>query len=212
LLGFLQSKVISTVRLWEFFFGAILTIPLLVSVRVLREKRLRFALTMIAILYGASLLVLWTMPHYFAPAAPLLFLVLVEAVRSIRAAARRGWPMARHAPGFLLAAQLVLLLAATFSLAATPADSWADARFEIAEELAAQPGQHLVLVSYNPDHNVHQEWVYNGADLEGGKVLWARSFGLEQDQPLLNYYRARKIWRLNADDEPRILELISGRE
>jgi hypothetical protein len=211
-LGFLQYKIITTARLWGFFFGAILTIPMLVSLRVLREKRLRFALSMIGILYTSSLLVFWMMPHYFAPAAPLLFLVIVEAVRSARAAARRGWPMARQAPAYLMAAQLVLLLAAAFSLAATPGDSWADARSAIADELAEQPGRHLVLVSYGTDHDVHQEWVYNGADLEGEKILWARSFGLKEDQPLLEHFHNRKVWRLDADVEPRKLELISSPE
>lgn len=209
-LGFVQYKIATTARLWGFFFGAILTIPLLLSLRVLREKRLRFALSMIGILYGASLLVFWMMPHYFAPAAPLLFLVIVEAVRSARAATRRGWPIARHAPAYLVTAQLVLLLAATFSLAVTAGDSWADTRSDIARELAEQPGQHLILVSYGPEHDVHQEWVYNGADLEAENVIWARSFGTELDQPLLNHFHTRKVWRLDADAEPRKLEVVSA--
>lgn len=38
------------------------------------------------------------------------------------------------------------------------------------------------MVEYASDHNVHQEWVYNLADLEDGKVLWGawRTRGLER--------------------------------
>jgi len=67
----------------------------------------------------------------------------------------------------------------------------------------------LVLVSYGPEHNVHQDWIYNGADLGGAKVLWARSLGPAADKPLEGYFANRTIWRLNADQEPQQLELVS---
>jgi hypothetical protein len=43
--------------------------------------------------------------------------------------------------------------------------------------------------------------VYNGADIEGSKVIWARELGEQQDQRLINYYKDRKIWLVEVDEE-----------
>jgi len=50
----------------------------------------------------------------------------------------------------------------------------------------------LIIVRYEEDHNLHDEWVYNGAEIDTAKVLWAREldpaqnaklFGLLQGSP-----------------------------
>ena len=39
-----------------------------------------------------------------------------------------------------------------------------------------------MLVRYAPDHEVFEEWVYNGADIDGSKVVWARDMGAEKNR------------------------------
>jgi hypothetical protein len=53
---------------------------------------------------------------------------------------------------------------------------------------------------------VHDHWrqgffdyVYNAADIDGAPIVWARDMGPEKNQELLNYYRGRKVWLLEAD-------------
>jgi hypothetical protein len=53
---------------------------------------------------------------------------------------------------------------------------------------------------------MHDEWVYNGADLESASVVWARDMGRQANQELLDYYTGRQIWRLYADEKPPRLE------
>jgi len=48
-------------------------------------------------------------------------------------------------------------------------------------------------------HNVHEEWVYNGANLEDAPVIWARDLGEKKDRALLEHYKGRKAWILNPD-------------
>src|SRR6202021_521936 len=71
----------------------------------------------------------------------------------------------------------------------------------IEERLAKQPGQQLVLVHYGPSalaavkqHQVYQELVYNHADIDGSKVVWARSLGAEKDAELIRHYPDRDAW------------------
>ena len=52
---------------------------------------------------------------------------------------------------------------------------FAAARGQIIRELESKPGRHLVLVRYAPEHSPHEEWVYNRANLDGSRILWARS-------------------------------------
>jgi hypothetical protein len=81
----------------------------------------------------------------------------------------------------------------------------------IEARLLATEGQDLVLVHYTPSHNTHDEWVYNGADLQTAPVVWARDLGTAENGPLLDYYAGRNVWRLYADEEPPRLELLAAR-
>jgi hypothetical protein len=78
-----------------------------------------------------------------------------------------------------------------------------DARAYIAGWLAARPGKQLVVVRYSPFHHPNQEWVYNGADIDGSKVVWARSVDPQHDAELIRYFSGREAWLLNADEYPQ---------
>ncbi len=75
-------------------------------------------------------------------------------------------------------------------------------RARIAARLEAMAGQHLVLVRYSPEHNVHEEWVYNAADIDHAKIVWAREIPGLDLKPLLDYFRGRTVWVVNADTVP----------
>jgi hypothetical protein len=72
-------------------------------------------------------------------------------------------------------------------------------RARVQRELMVRDGMQVLFVQYSPDHDTAQEWVYNGADIDGSKLIWARDLGPEQDRQLIDYYRGRHFWILNAD-------------
>ena len=80
-----------------------------------------------------------------------------------------------------------------------------EARAAVIDWLRVQPGQQLVMVRYAPYHPVNQEWVYNGADIDGSKILWAREQDYASNQELLQYYPKRQAWLLEADVYPQRL-------
>jgi hypothetical protein len=53
---------------------------------------------------------------------------------------------------------------------------------------------------------MHDEWVYNGAEIDNAKVLWARELDAEQNAKLLAYFKDRKIWLVTPDADNIYLE------
>jgi len=46
------------------------------------------------------------------------------------------------------------------------------------------------------------EWVYNDADIDGSKLIWAREMDAAKNVELLDYYRGRKAWLIEPDETP----------
>jgi hypothetical protein len=59
-----------------------------------------------------------------------------------------------------------------------------------------------VLVRYGPNHDIQKEWVYNAADIDRSRVVWAQDMGPKQDSELIKYFSDRNVWLLAADDVP----------
>jgi len=76
---------------------------------------------------------------------------------------------------------------------------WCLERARMQTELEAEPGRHLAIVRYTPSHSIHQEWVYNRADIDAAKVVWARDLGDERNQRLLDYFADRRVWIVEPD-------------
>jgi hypothetical protein len=58
------------------------------------------------------------------------------------------------------------------------------------------------MVRYGAGHSFHNEWVYNGADIDGSKVAWAHDMGAAENAELFRYFSGRQIWLIKADEEP----------
>ncbi len=74
-------------------------------------------------------------------------------------------------------------------------------RIAVNQALAAHPGQQLVIVRYAPQHLFEDEWVYNQADVDATRVVWARDLA-DENAKLLSYYPGRTAWLLEPDAQP----------
>jgi hypothetical protein len=185
-----------------FWWGAVLLLPGLPF--VLRDRKMRLPLTILCLVTAGFFTVIWSMPHYAAPMTAVIFLLLVQAIRHLRIMKVAGHPI-----GKALSRAVVLLLAIDTVLAVAHGVCdplrWTcqgdPSRFAIAENLSHTPGKHLVIVRYGDDHNIHDDWVSNGADIDGAKVLWARETNAQQDAKLLAYFKDRRIWLVEPDED-----------
>ena len=81
-------------------------------------------------------------------------------------------------------------------------DRFGTERAQIETYLERQPGPQLVIVRYTANHYSLDEWVYNRADIDHAKVIWARDMGPAENLKLIRYYRDRSVWLVEPDAIP----------
>jgi hypothetical protein len=75
----------------------------------------------------------------------------------------------------------------------------------IMAELAETPGNHLIFVKPKTDtHNLFQ-WIYNGADIDGSRFVWARDLGDAENAQLAASMTGRRVWMVDPNVEPATL-------
>jgi hypothetical protein len=200
---------------WRFYFGPLLTLPLLASLLLWRDRWMKMALTMLAALTLALTPEVWHSPHYAAPGAGLAMLLVVVGMRRLGAVSWRrrrvGLYLVRCLPAGCLAVLIAQVAAGPQASHGLPQQSWrwptADwDRPRISRNLRATAERHLVFVRYDRRHDPGDEWVYNGADIDGSQVVWARELDPESNANLMRYFAGRKVWLVEPDrDPPRLV-------
>ena len=81
-----------------------------------------------------------------------------------------------------------------------PPGYWPNRRAALIERLSAMERRQLVIVRYpSPDWNIIEEWVYNSADIDHQRVVFAHDLGMPQNRALLRYYPDRTAMLLTFD-------------
>jgi hypothetical protein len=176
---------------------------------VLFDRKMRLPIFIFLLGTAGLLALIWSMPHYAAPLTCVIFLLIVQAFRHLRTIRLRGRPL-----GLALSWAILYVLAIDTGL--SPLRHLCDqlewtcrgdpSRAVIAKNLSKTPGMHLVVVRYEEGHNLHDEWVYNGAEIDTAKVLWARELDPVQNAKLFAYFKDRRIWLVTPDSDNTYLE------
>jgi len=218
--GLLLNKTLAAFVLVTFFFGPVLLLPLVLFPRALRDRRIRFLVVAGAVMIAGLALEVYFNPHYAAPMTGLNLALVIQALRHLRVWRWRGRPagqfLARAIPlvavGFTATTLAVVALGGPVRKVAPwwvrlPSDSRGRERAQVLAQLREQGGSHLVVVRYAPDHDpMAVEWVYNEADIDGAKVVWARDMGSLDNRKLLRYFSGRRVWLAEPDKHP--LQLV----
>ena len=74
---------------------------------------------------------------------------------------------------------------------------------DVEATLEQLPGKQLrdrqIFSHHNP---LVDEWVYNAADIDNSKVVWARDMDAAENSELIQYYKDRKVWLVQPDLTP----------
>ena len=209
--GFLSRTAEKFATSWRVFLGPALTIPLFAFPWIFRDRRMRFPLLVAGIFALGISLETWMLPHYAAPAMCLILLFVVQSMRHLRVWKWRGAPVGlailRSIPMILVGMVAFRVTAAVLRLPVEP--PWPRGnlhRASLLNRLQHTPGLHVVIVRYGPQHVVDDEYVYNRADIDAAKVIWARDMGQAGNQELLHYFANRQVWVLQPDSAPESLQ------
>lgn len=211
------SRLISRVRFYRFFFLAPLYLALPVYLLKLREFRYVWVLVTVLLFSLGSNFYPYFYSHYIAAATCLFLLIAITALDRLSRVNIPGW-----LAGDAAARVIVFLCFAHFTFwyglhlatppdvtaAMVPYETWdainqgdPEGRIFVNRQLAQSPGKQLVLVRYWPPH-AFKEWVYNSADIDRARVVWARDLGPAEDEKLIRYYPDRTVWLLEPDFRP----------
>ena len=219
----LKLQFLKAIVIWLFYFGFVLTLPWLAWLFTRPREgfwksfapEIRFLLLLCFTTYLSCMLTIYIgQPHYIAHLTVVFYALMLLMLRELYGAASDG-----SSTGRFLARSVplicVLLLAARWTAPvfhATPKPSWIRTwcsqdeqnleRARVVQELEQNPGNHLVIVRYKPGHDfILDEWVYNAADIDDSKVVWARDMG-PQNAELVHYFSGRHIWLAEPDYNP----------
>jgi hypothetical protein len=187
----------------EFFWPG--TLFLLPAVPLaFRDHKMRLLVVTFFLCLAGVFAVIWSAPHYAAPLTGIIYALLAQSVRHLRTMKWKARPVGVALSRALLT---LLVLSTCVSVARRSCDPlwWTctgdPSRFAVMKQLLGAPGKHLIMVRYSDVHNIHDEWVYNGADIDGSKVIWARELGEAQNAKLFTYFKDRQIWLVEPDTD-----------
>jgi hypothetical protein len=210
--GWKHRSILFVLGVYQIFLGAILSISFIMLLRLIRDRRMRLLWVQFCLSAAGLLAVVYLQPHYAAPLVATVFALWVQSMRHLRHAKLFGRPVGVGLSRAIILAFVVNLAISLVAAANAPKnpDSWNVFRAHFVKQLEETPGSHLVIVRYQPDHYVHHEWVYNAADIDHSKIVWAREIPGRDMQPLLSYFHDRKVWLVEADTSPPRLLPYSG--
>jgi hypothetical protein len=220
--GIALFAVLKLARIWAFFLGPALSVPLLMMFLVLPYgfswKQISTGTRFLMLLLGFFFLGLmgesYFEPHYAAPITCVLLALVLTAMKQLDQWAPRGGRV-----GVAISRMVVVVCLLSFGVrAVAAARGWELSRSEspawyqlgpksfgraaVVSKLSQLPGRQLVIVHYSPTHNIFDEWVYNAPDIDQSKVVWARDMGAEENAKLTRYFKDRHVWTLEADVKP----------
>ena len=203
------------VRYYRFFFLPPLYLALPLLLFPMREFRVRWLfLTLGLFAAGVNFFPAFQL-HYIAAVTCLFVLWSVLALQRLA----RWSPAAARFLIIFCAAHFVFWYGVhlfdnePFAVALRADETWQsinhanpERRIEVNRELDRTPGKLLVFVRYSPLHVFQDEWVYNRADLNTARIVWARDLGAEENRRLMALFPGRTVFLLEPDAQPPALQ------
>ncbi len=199
--GYLTTSWKKIGGLFGIFVGLGYTILVLYWLRASWNTDDHFVLFALTGGFVALLIATYSQYHYFAPFLPLLIYVIGKGAAAFCEStrfAKVGLPL------IFLAAIAEHSWKGHWHNIISKESNQLRLRPTLVDRLEALPGHDLVIVKYGDTHDLHEEWVYNGPDINAQSIVWARDMGLEHNRRLINYFEGRTVWLFEPDEDLKL--------
>ncbi len=219
--GFVGQNLARPINVLRFFAGIALLPPLFMLRRVILDRRVRFMIIAVLVLMTGMLAEIFLIPHYVAPFTVAFYAIGLQAMRHMRVWRPGGRPVGVMMVRLLVVVCVVLAGLRLFARPYLPKitewpvaewmgmwygpDHFGTSRESVKTQLEASPGSQLAIVRYTPTHNPLDEWVYNAANIDTSKVIWAREMDPASNLELIRHYNTRKVWLVQPDSVPAVV-------
>jgi len=226
--GFVWATFLKIAEPFIFFAGFLLLPPLLMIRRVFLDRRVRFIVLVVLFALPGMIIQIFLIPHYLAPFTAAFYVIGLQAMRHLRLWTPEhrpvGLALVRWALPLCLLLVILRLVSAPLGLQVSewPANDWSwtwygpdhygTERAQIESRLEKLPGKQIAIVLFSHRRNDLDQWVYNSADPDNSKVIWARQMDAANDQELLHYYKDRTAWLVRMDTQPATVTPYSASE
>jgi hypothetical protein len=196
----IDALVYDARHLVSFFLWPELCLAFLAAPSFLFDRRARFLIVQMLLCFIGFLFISWYLElHYAAPVTATMFALVIQGLRHVRKWRFHG---RRIGMGLSRAVVLASVLLVPFHPWDFPGFAASRARADLVTSMSQKAGKQLLIVRYTERHYVHAEWVYNAADIDHAKIVWAREIPGVSLQPLLDYFHDRHVWIVEADENP----------
>ncbi|PWT84682.1 MAG: hypothetical protein C5B56_15215 [Proteobacteria bacterium] len=176
---------------WRSFVTPWYTIPFILLLLV-RTREVAAGVSVVLMALVASALYPYFFARYFAHYACIFFFLIACGLMRLWQVSIAGAPIG---PALAI---LFMLGGATMAVRTPPAQTAPGPRHEVLTRLLKSGGRHVVFVRYGSDHSIHDEWVYNAANIDASPVIWCRTFGDAVDDEVTRYYPGRQAWLVDV--------------
>ena len=209
---------------WLFYLGPALTVPILMLLLALPfgaklsdfSAPTQFLLLVAGVSFAGMLLPVIFLQHYAAPITALVYAFVLLTMRYIRPLFFGARPVGLGINRAIVVSCVLLAVVRISApilgipLTRPKLTTWASENYKFPERpatvsvLKGLRGSHLVFVKNRTDQS-ELDWVYNVADIDASKIVWALDLGPVDNQELINYFSMRKIWILDPKGTPPTL-------
>lgn len=203
--GYFSVKLREFVNAFAYLLQFSLWIPILVVLSFRKSHWEKLVVLIVASVSTALLFITWVEYRMLAPLAGPLVLLAVTGLKRIHLWAPRGRRVGRSFARAIILTPIVSLPLGLAPFMQESPNQMARDRATILRGLEQTGTRHLVVVRYRANHNYHEEWVYNRADIDAATVVWARERSPTETERLLDYYQDRSVWLLEPDAPERRL-------
>ena len=202
-----RSQLMRAGSLWAFFGSIFYVPPFLAALWIARrDSRIRLLGAICAVGFIGTAVYPFYYAHYLAAYTGAVVFFIVQGLNRMSM-----WSFQKFPAGAIAAATLIIWASWRSSIPSTWKEGDPIPRAPVIEQLERMPGKDLVFVRYGPEHDFHQEWIYNAADIDSSPIVWAREIDRSSDSALLGYFKDRSVWVVYADSTPPRLAPYEGR-